>query len=79
MLSNYLQSEDNQKQYAAVQFYNNQVNGQLKLLRELANKVRVNESLTARERKNQVEEIVNMQNIVKRQLLNVFDDLGVRP
>ena len=79
LLSNYLQSEDNQKQYAAVQFYNNQVNGQLKLLRELANKVRVNESLTARERKNQVEEIVNMQNIVKRQLLNVFDDLGVRP
>ena len=66
-------------QYAAVQFYNNQVNGQLKTLREVANKVRVNESLTPRERKNQVEEIVNMENIIKRQLLNVFDDLGVRP
>lgn len=79
LLNNFLQSEENQKQYAAVQFYNSQVNGQLKYLRETANKVRVNESLSVRERKNQVEEIVNMQNIVKRQLLNVFDDMGIRP
>jgi hypothetical protein len=78
-LSSFLQSEDAQKQFAAVQFYNQQVNGQLRQLRTVANQIRANDAFSPRERKNQLEEIVNMQNIVKRQLLNVFDDLDVRP
>ena len=79
LLNNFLQSEDAQKQFAAVQFYNNQVNGGLRQLRTVANQIRANDSLTPRERKNQLEEIVNMQNIVKRQMLTLFDDLNVRP
>lgn len=79
LLNNFLQSEDAQKQYAAVQFYNNQVNGQLRQLRTVANQIRANDELTPRERKLQLEEINGMSNIVKRQLLNVFEDLGVRP
>jgi len=79
LLSSFLQSEDAQKQFAAVQFYNQQVNGQLRQLRTVANQIRANDAFSPRERKTQLEEIVNMQNIVKRQLLNVFDDLGVRP
>jgi hypothetical protein len=79
LLNNFLQSEDAQKQYAAVQFYNNQVNGQLRQLRTVANQIRANDAITPSERKPQLEQIINMQNIVKRQLLNVFEDLGVRP
>ena len=79
LLSSFLQSEDAQKQYAAVQFYNNQVNGQLRQLRTVANQIRANDAITPSERKPQLEQIINMQNVVKRQLLNVFEDLGVRP
>jgi hypothetical protein len=79
LLNNFLQSEDAQKQYAAVQFYNQQVNGQLRQLRTVANQIRANDAITPSERKPQLEQIINMQNIVKRQLLNVFEDLGVRP
>jgi hypothetical protein len=79
LLNNFLQSEDAQKQYAAVQFYNSQVNGQLRQLRTVANQIRANDEFSPRERKTQLEEIIKMQNIVKRQLLNVFEDLDVRP
>jgi hypothetical protein len=79
LLSSFLQSEDAQKQFAAVQFYNNQVNGQLRQLRTVANQIRANDEFSPRERKTQLEEIINMQNIVKRQLLNVFADMDIKP
>jgi hypothetical protein len=79
LLSSFLQSEDAQKQFATVQFYNSQVNGQLRQLRTVANQIRANDAISPRERKTQLEEIINMQNIVKRQLLNVFADMDVRP
>jgi len=77
LLSSYLDSH--QDEYAAVQFYNNQVNGQLRQLRTIANQIRANDDLTPRERKLQLEEINGMSNIVKRQLLNTFEEMGVKP
>jgi len=77
LLNNYLESH--QDEYAAVQFYNHQVNGQLRQLRAIANQIRANDELTPRERKLQLEEINGMSNIVKRQLLNVFEEMGVKP
>lgn len=71
--------DNNADAYSAVQFYNHQVNGQLRQLRAVANQIRANDELTPRERKLQLEEINGMSNIVKRQLLNVFQDMGIKP
>jgi hypothetical protein len=79
LLDRFMQSEDAQKQFAAVQFYNHQVNGQLRQLRASANQVRADNKLNPRERKVQLDEIIKMENIVKSQLLNVFADMGVTP
>ena len=77
MLDSYLKTHENE--YAAVQFYNDSVNGQLRQLRAAANQIRANDELTPRERKLQLEEINGMSNIVKRQLLNTFEEMGVKP
>jgi hypothetical protein len=79
LLDRFMQSEDAQKQFSAVQFYNQQVNGQLRQLRAAANQVRANNQLNPRERKAQLDEIIKMENTVKIQLLNVFADMGVKP
>ena len=77
LLDSYLKTHENE--YAAVQFYNDSVNGQLRQLRAAANQIRANDELTPRERKLQLEEINGMSNIVKRQLLNTFEEMGVKP
>lgn len=77
-LRDYLQ--DHSTDYALVQFYNQAVNGTLKQLRERANQIRANPELTPKERKPQLEEIIKLQNVVKRDLINGFEAVGgIRP
>lgn len=74
MFSKYI--EDNPNDLALVQFYNQQVNGSLRQLRAAANQVRANKNLSISERKAQLEQIVNLQNQVKRQILNGYKDIA---
>ena len=67
---------DHATDYALVQFYNQAVNGTLRQLREAANVIRANPELTPKERKAQVDEIVKLQNYVKRDILNGFEAVG---
>jgi hypothetical protein len=66
---------ENPGDYAMVTFYNKQVNGALRQLRAQANAVRANPELAAGERKAQVKELVDMQNMVKRNLIEVFKQI----
>jgi len=78
MLQEYLQ--DHATDYALVQFYNQAVNGTLRQLRTQANVIRANPELSMKERKAQLDEIVKLQNHVKRDLLNGFEAVGgIRP
>jgi hypothetical protein len=74
MLQEYLQ--DHAQDYALVQFYNQAVNGTLRQLRAHANVIRANPELSMKDRKNQLDEIVKLQNHVKRDLLNGFEAVG---
>ena len=74
MFSKYI--EDNPNDLALVQFYNQQVNGSLRQLRAAANQVRADKNLSISERKAQLEQIVNLQNQVKRQILNGYKDIA---
>jgi hypothetical protein len=49
------------------------------MLREAANKVRVDKTLTVGERKAQLEQIVNLQNTVKRNMLLMFESINGNP
>jgi hypothetical protein len=53
------------------QMYNQAVNGQLRDLRAAANQIRASD-MSPKERKAQLDMIVNMQNVVKRQILDSF-------
>jgi hypothetical protein len=66
---------DNPKDIALVTFYNKQVNGTLRQLRAQANAVRANPEISAGERKAQVKDIVESQNMVKRTLLDVVKQI----
>ena len=67
--------EANPQDYALVDVYNKQVNGTLRQLRASANQIRANPELSPRERKEQLKEVVDMQNLVKRNLLEVFKQI----
>jgi len=72
--------DENPGQYELVQFYNHEVNGALRQIRTVANQVRADRSLTVGERKAQLEELVRMQNIVKRRILEGFEAIsGYKP
>ena len=71
MLSRYMES--NPTDYYMVQYYNQQVNGSLKQLRTVAGQIRSSPDLPIRDRKLQIEQINQMQNVVKRQLLDSFE------
>ena len=78
MLSKFV--DDNPGQYELVQFYNHEVNGALRQIRTAANQVRADRSLTVGERKAQLEELVRMQNVVKRRILEGFEAIsGYKP
>jgi len=65
--------------YAAVEFYNAQVNGALRQIRTAANQVRASKELSIKERKEQLKELTTMSNQVKHQLVLVFEDMGIKP
>jgi hypothetical protein len=71
MLSRYMES--NPMDYYMVQYYNQQVNGSLKQLRTVAGQIRSSVDLSIRDRKLQTEQINQMENVVKRQLLDSFE------
>jgi len=73
-------ARENPEEFALVQMYNQQVNGGLRALREAANRVRVDKTLTVGERKAQLDQIVQLQNAVKRNILAGFEAVsGYRP
>lgn len=61
--------------YALVETYNMQVNGALRQIRAMANQVRANPDLSPKERKEQLKELVDTQNILKRNMLEVFKEI----
>ena len=71
--------DSNPDAYAAVQFYNSQVNGSLRQIRAAANQVRASKELSIKERKEQLKELTTMSNQVKHQLVLVFEDMGIKP
>lgn len=70
----------NPEQYMLVQFYNHEVNGALRKIRTAANQVRSDSSLSIKERKAQLQELITMQNTVKRRMLEGFEAVsGYKP
>jgi hypothetical protein len=55
-----------------VDMYNKGVNGDLKKVRELANKYRAMPGLTPKERKELLDNVKEQQNLIKRHLISVF-------
>jgi hypothetical protein len=55
-----------------VNMYNKGVNGDLKTVRELANKYRAMPGLTPKERKELLDNVKEQQNLIKRHLISVF-------
>jgi len=58
---------------ALVDVYNKGVNGDLKKVRELANKYRVMPGLTPKERKELLDNVKEQQNLIKRHLISTFE------
>jgi hypothetical protein len=71
--------EKNPEAAQLVKMYNTRVNGSLRKLRETANQVRASD-LTPRERKAELDQIIDIQNRVKRQILDEFEIVtGYKP
>ena len=66
--------ENNSEAPALVDYYNQSVNGDLKDLREMANFVRSNREFSSKERTETIKDIVRMQNLVKRSILNSYKE-----
>jgi hypothetical protein len=64
------------EEYALVQYYNKQVNGTLRDLRQYANMLRADTKMSTAERQAKVEQAVNMQNAVKRQIMYGFETIA---
>jgi hypothetical protein len=73
MLDAYI--EKNPSRYFLVEFYEQEVNGSLRDLRALANQVRANPELSPRDRKIELDELRDVQNLIKQQLIDTFKDL----
>jgi len=71
--------EDNPMHMALVNSYDQQVNGTLRDLREQANVYRRMQGLTPKERNELVKSTVQMQNLVKRNLLDMFEAYEIKP
>jgi len=70
---------ENPNAVAAVDFYNKAVNQDLKTLRSEANRIRGDRTYTPKERKEMLDNITQMSNLVKRNLLFNFETLGYTP
>lgn len=71
--------EANPAAYNAVQFYNSQINGALKNIRTQQNVVRASKELTIMERKEELERLKLLSNMVKHRLVETFDILDIKP
>ena len=71
--------ENNPQNYYLVQYYNSAVNGSLRDLRATANKIRTDKDMTILERKQRLDEVVKLQNMVKRNILNSFESISGSP
>jgi hypothetical protein len=71
--------EANPAAYNAVQFYNSQINGALKNIRTQQNIVRASKELTIMERKEELERLKLLSNMVKHRLVETFELLDVKP
>jgi hypothetical protein len=67
--------EKNPSHEYLVGFYNHSVNGQLRAAREHANRVRADATLTPRERMAELEVMRNVQNGIKREILETYKDI----
>jgi len=64
---------------AVVDAYNQQVNQPLRDLREQANMYRRMQELSPKERTELVKNVVQMQNLVKRNILDMFEAYDIKP
>jgi hypothetical protein len=70
---------ENPNAVAAVEFYNKAINQDIKKLRSEANRIRGDKTYTPKERKELLDNITQMSNVVKRNLLMNFETLGYTP
>lgn len=70
MFREYMQ--DHAEDYQLVQYYNNANNGALRNFRAIANQYRADPNLSIKDRKEKVEDMVKLQNMVKRNILDTF-------
>jgi hypothetical protein len=71
--------EDNPADYFLVQYYNSTVNGQIRNLRAAANKIRTDKDMSIRDRKERLDEIITLQNMAKRNVLDTFESITGSP
>jgi len=71
--------EKNPTDYYLVQYYNSTVNGPIRDLRAMANKIRTDKDMDLRERKERLDEVVKLQNMVKRNVLDTFESISGSP
>jgi hypothetical protein len=64
--------EDHSEDYQLVQYYNNANNGALRNFRAIANQYRADPNLSIKERKEKVDDMVKLQNMVKRNILDTY-------
>jgi len=71
--------DSNPNAAAAIEFYNKAVNGDLRELRAEANRIRADRSYTPKERKEMLDNITQMSNLIKRNMLMNLETLGYTP
>lgn len=71
--------EENPTDYYLVQYYNSTVNGPIRDLRAMANKIRTDKDMDLRERKERLDEVIKLQNMVKRNVLDTFESITGSP
>jgi hypothetical protein len=71
--------EENASDYYLVQYYNSTVNGPIRDLRAMANKIRTDKDMDLRERKERLDEVIKLQNMAKRNILDTFESITGSP
>ena len=71
--------EKNPTAEIAIQFYNSAKNKDLKNVREQANLIRANRDYTPKDRKELLNNLLQMSNMIKRNMLMNFESLGYTP
>jgi len=77
MFQDYMES--NPTDYYLVQYYNSTVNGPIRDLRAMANKIRTDKDISLRDRKERLDEVIKLQNMVKRNVLDTFESISGSP